>query len=123
MLAAKITVGAACVYFVGFGAAYLLRPSLADQLGLAWVNPAGRTEVRCYYGAVSWALAAFFGYLALRHHPVEALTGVLFLAAAVFVTRVIGTSVDRAWGERYTKLAVPIEAVFVAVLLTVRLLS
>jgi hypothetical protein len=121
MSAAKIAVVASCVYFFGFGAAYLFRPQLADQLGLEWLNPAGRTEIRCSYGALSWALAAFFGYLVSEHHSVLALTGVLFLAGAVLATRLVGTTVDRAWGERYTKMAVPIETAFVLALGAVRL--
>jgi hypothetical protein len=123
MTAAEIAVGVACGYFFVFGAAFLFRPELADQLGLKWVNPAGRTEVRCYYGALSWALSAFFAYLLAGHHPVEALTGVLFLAIAVLATRIVGTAVDRAWHDRYTRTALPTEATFVIVLGIIRLFS
>ncbi len=123
MTAPEIAVGAAAAYFLGFGTAFVFRPQLADQLGLSWVNAAGRTEVRCYYGAVSWALAGFLGYLLANHHPVLALTGVLMLATAVLVTRVVGTTVDKGWGEKYTKLAVPIETAFVLALGAVRLFS
>lgn len=112
---------AACAYFFGFGAAYVFRPELADQLGLQWVNPAGRTEVRCYYGALSWALAGFFSYLVLRHRAEDALTGVLFLAGAVLSMRLVGTTVDRAWREKYTKLAVPFETTFVVALAAIKL--
>lgn len=123
MLAANIGVALSCAYFFGFGAAYIFRPSLADQLGLAWVNPAGRTEIRCYYGALSWALSAYFAWLALGGHVVLALTGVLFLAVGVLSMRIIGTTIDRAWGERYTRLAIPTEAAFVIALFVVRALS
>ena len=123
MTAADVAVVAACGYFAVFGTAFVLRPELAGQFGLKWVDPAGRTEVRCYYGAVSWALAAFLAYLLTQHRAVDALTGVLFLALAVLATRVVGTTVDHAWRERYTKMAVPVEAAFVVALGVVRLFS
>jgi len=115
-------VGAAALYFFGFGAGFVFRPAFADQLGLAWVNPAGKTEVRCYYGAVSWALAGFLGYLLAHHQATSALTGVFLLAACVFTMRVIGTTVDRAWREAYTKTAIPVEALFVLVTGLIRFL-
>ncbi|MFN8051784.1 MAG: hypothetical protein U0Q22_10130 [Acidimicrobiales bacterium] len=90
-------------------------------MGLAWTGPAGRTEIRCYYGAVSWALSAFLVYLVRRGDALDALTLVLFLATGVFVSRVVGTTIDRAWGERYTRVAVPVEAAFVLVVAVVRL--
>lgn len=123
MSATDVAVVAACGYFAVFGTAFVFRPELVSQFGLKWVDPAGRTEVRCYYGAVSWALSAFLGYLLARHRAVDALTGVLFLAVAVLVARVVGTTVDRAWRERYTKVALPTETVFVVVLAAVRLFS
>ena len=123
MSLASFTVDAAALYFVGFGAGFVVRPELADQLGLHWTSPAGRTEVRCYYGAVSRALAAFLLYLQHRSHTVDALPGVLFLAGAVFTMRVIGTTVDRAWHERYTRTAIPVEALFVLVVGLVRLFA
>ena len=114
---------ATSLYFVGFGAGFLVRPELADQLGLRWTNAAGRTEVRCYYGAVSWALSGFLIYLLAHHRAVDALTGVLFLATGVFTTRVIGTLVDGGKSAEYTKLAIPVEGLFVLVVGLVRLFA
>lgn len=107
-------------YFVVFGAGFLNRPELADRFGLAWTRAAGKTEVRCYYGAVSWGLAAFMGYLWSRDLAVEALTGALILASAVLVTRVVGTVIDRAAPDPYTRLAIPTETVFVVALALIR---
>ena len=112
---------AASAYFVVFGAGFLFRPELVERFSLRWSTPAGRTEVRCYYGAVSWALAAFLVYLVARHHAVDALTGVLFLATGVLVTRIAGTAVDGGWSDPYTRLAIPTESLFVVALLVVRL--
>jgi hypothetical protein len=114
-------VGAAATYFFGFGAGFIFRPQFADQLGLQWVNPAGKTEVRCYYGAVSWALSGFLVYLLTQHQSVDALTGVLFLATAVFVMRVVGTTIDGGWREAYTRTAIPVEGLFVLFLAVIRL--
>ena len=111
---------ATSVYFVGFGAGFLVRPAFAEQMGLAWTNKAGKTEVRCYYGAISWALAAFLLYLLHAHLGREALTGATFLAGAVFTSRVIGTAVDGGWSDRYTKTAIPLEGLFVIALLASR---
>lgn len=120
MTAVTIAVVGAIGYFTVFGAGFVFRPAFIDQLGLSWNNPAGRTEVRCYYGAVSWALAGFLGYLLSQDLAVEALTGVFFLAAAVFTVRVIGTLVDGGRAEAYTRLAIPVEAAFVVVVGIIR---
>ncbi len=111
----QVAVYGAAIYFFGFGAGFVVRPEFADQLGLTWLNAAGKTEIRCYYGAVSWALAAFLIYLDRQDHSVDALTGVLFLAVAVFMMRIIGTTIDRGWAERYSRIAIPVEGLFVIV--------
>jgi hypothetical protein len=116
MSGVELAVAAAMGYFVVFGFGFLVRPELADRFGLRWVRPAGRTEVRCYYGAVSWGLAGFLGYLWNRGLEVEALTGVLILAGAVLATRVVGTVVDGAGDDPYTRVALPTETAFVVAL-------
>jgi hypothetical protein len=114
---------AAAAYFAVFGAGFLFRPQLVERFALTWTDPAGRTEVRCYYGAVSWALAAFLVYLVARDLASEALTGVLFLATAVLVTRVVGTVVDGGRDHPYTRTAIPVEAGFVLAVGAVLLLA
>lgn len=122
----SITAFAVCAaagYFVVFGAGFVFRPELVDRFALRWTDPAGRTEVRCYYGAVSWALAAFLLYLLGRDLATEALTGVLFLAAAVLAVRIVGTVVDGGWSHPYTRTAIPVEACFVVAVAAVLLLA
>jgi len=80
MTGPDLAVYAAATYFVVFGAGFVVRPAFADRLGLHWTGPAGKTEIRCYYGTVSWALAGFILYLRHQGLAVEALTGVLMLA-------------------------------------------
>ncbi len=120
MNAVDVAVLGATLYFFVFGAGFLFRPELAAELGLAWINPAGRTEVRCYYGAVSWALGAYFAWLWTAGEGISALTGVLALASAVLATRIVGTVLDGAGREKYTRLAIPIELGFVIVLGAIR---
>jgi hypothetical protein len=114
---------AAAGYFTVFGMGLLVRPELVGRFALRWTDAAGRTEVRCYYGAVSLALAAFIAYLVARDLASEALTGVLFLAVAVLVTRIVGTTVDGGWGHPYTRVAVPTETGFVLAVGAVLLLG
>lgn len=121
MTAPEAALYAAIAYFAVFGAAFLVRPGLVGRFGLRWVNDAGKTEVRCYYGAVSCALAAFLVYLRTEDLTIQALTGVLFLAGAVLLVRLVSTAADGAWSDEYNKTALPVEALFVVGLLAVRL--
>ena len=107
-------------YFAGFGLGFLVRPAFVTQFGLSWDAAAGKTEVRCYYGAVSIAISAFLLYLVHEDLAREALTEVLFLASAVLVVRILGTIVDGGWSHPYTRSALPIETAFVVALAIVR---
>jgi hypothetical protein len=119
----EFAVLAAAGYFAVFGLGFVVRPELVDRFALRWTDPAGRTEVRCYYGAVSLALAAFLAYLLTQDLATEALTGVLFLATAVLVTRVVGTLVDGGRAHPYTRMAIPVETGFVVAVAAVRFLG
>lgn len=119
----EFAVLAAAGYFAVFGLGFVLRPELVDRFALNWTDAAGRTEVRCYYGAVSLALAAFLAYLLSQDLATEALTGVLFLAVAVLVTRVVGTLVDGGRTHPYTRMAIPVETGFVVAVAAVRFLG
>ena len=103
-------------YFLATGGYFLVKPEGVSFYDMAPIGAAGRTEVRCYYGALALGIAAFLTYLGLNDLGREAVTGVLFLASAILVTRVIGAFVDDGWGEQYTRTAVPVEALFVVLL-------
>lgn len=120
MTAMEFGVYAAAVYFAGFGLGFIVRPAFVHQFGLSWDAGAGKTEVRCYYGAVSLALSAFLVYLARDGLERQALTGVLFLASAVVLVRIVGTVIDDGWRHPYTRMAVPVETAFVVALALVR---
>jgi hypothetical protein len=107
---------AAAGYFLVFGAGFVFRPELISRLGLAPIRNAGRTEVRCYYGLLSWGIAGFLGWMLSRDLGREALVLVLFLASAVLIGRIVGTIVDDARDDPYTRVAIPTETVFVFVL-------
>lgn len=113
MTITTVAVVGAIGYFTVFGAGFVFRPALVERFGLQWTRAAGKTEVRCYYGAVSWALAGFLTWLLAHGEGRNALVGVLFLAGAVATARIIGTIVDRAVDDPYTRLAVPAEVAFV----------
>lgn len=123
MTITELAVGAAAGYFFVFGTGFVLRPELVDRFALRWTDAAGKTEVRCYYGAVSWALAGFLVYLLAEDLATPALTGVLFLASAVLAVRVIGTAVDGGSGHPYTRMAIPVETAFVVAVAAVRFLA
>ena len=123
MTITELAVGAAAVYFFVFGTGFVFRPELVDRFALRWTDDAGKTEVRCYYGAVSWALAAFLVYLVTQDLATEALTGVLFLATAVLAVRIIGTLVDGGRDHPYTRMAIPVETAFVVAVAAVRFLA
>ncbi|WP_426571786.1 hypothetical protein [Aquihabitans sp. McL0605] len=123
MTVTDLAVAAAATYFAVFGTGFVFKPELVERFALRWTDPAGKTEVRCYYGAVSWALAGFLVYLLTQDLAVEALTGVLFLATAVFAVRVIGTIVDGGRTHPYTRMAIPVEAAFVVAVAAVRFLA
>lgn len=114
---------AAATYFAVFGVGFLVRPELLGRFALSWTDGAGRTEVRCYYGAVSCALAGFIVYLVARDLAHEALIGVLLLASAVLVTRIVGTAVDGGRDHPYTRVAIPVESGFVVAVAAVLFLT
>ena len=103
-------------YFVVTGLTFLVKPEAVAFYDVRPIGAAGRTEVRCYYGALALGLGAFVGYLGVRDLGREAITGVLVIASAILITRVVGAFVDHGWGERYTRTAVPVEIAFVVAL-------
>lgn len=103
-------------YFLATGLNFLIRPDTVSFYELEPIGPAGRTEVRCYYGALALGLGAFVGYLGIEDLGREAVTGVLMIASAILAARVVGAFVDRGWAERYTRTAVPVEVGFVVAL-------
>ena len=123
MTITELAVAAAAGYFFVFGTGFVFRPELVDRFALRWTDAAGKTEVRCYYGAVSWALAGFLVYLLTEDLATPALTGVLFLASAVLVTRIVGTAVDGGRDHPYTRMAIPVETAFVVAVAAVRFLA
>lgn len=119
MSAVEFAVVGAIGYFVVFRFGFLFRPELADRFGLAWVRPAGKANPLLLRRRV-------MGPGRVRRLPVEPRPGVggarrcCFLAVAVLTTRVVGTVVDRAADDPYTRLAIPTETAFVLALALVR---
>ena len=107
-------------YFWGMAVVFISKPlKNAESFSIKPVDNAGKTEIRVYYGGISFALGAFLLYLTIAlKTPYYSLIGGLFFATTVFVTRTIFLCVDKGWNCPYTKLAIPAEGAFVIALWT-----
>ncbi len=124
-LPAGIAVIGLCLYFFGMAIVFITNPiKNAESFAVKPVDNAGKTEIRVYYGGISFALGAFLLYLTLAlKTPVYSLVGGLFFATTVLVTRTIFLCVDKGWKCPYTKLAIPAESAFVIALWICYILS
>lgn len=106
------------LYFFGMAVVFITNPiKNAESFAVKPVDNAGKTEIRVYYGGISFALGAFLLYLTLvLKTPVYSLVGGLFFATTVLVTRTIFLCIDKGWKCPYTKLAIPAESAFVIAL-------
>lgn len=112
-------------YFFGMAIVFIISPiKNAESFSVKPVDNAGKTEIRVYYGGISFALGAFLLYLTLKlGTPVHSLVGGLYFSTTVFVTRTIFLCVDKGWKCPYTKLAIPAEGFFVVALWICYILS
>ncbi len=112
-------------YFFGMAIVFISSPlKNAEKFSVKPVDNAGKTEIRVYYGGISFALGAFLLYLTVAlKTPYYSLVGGLFFATTVFVTRTIFLFVDKGWKCPYTKLAIPAEGAFVVALWTCFILA
>ena len=117
-LPAGIAVIGLVLYFFGMAIVFITNPiKNAESFSVKPVDNAGKTEIRVYYGGISFALGAFLLYLTLAlKTPVYSLVGGLFFATTVLVTRTIFLCIDKGWKCPYTKLAIPAESAFVIAL-------
>ena len=108
------------LYFFGMAIVFITNPiKNAESFAVKPVDNAGKTEIRVYYGGISFALGAFLLYLAYATGtPFHSMVGGMFFATTVFVTRTIFLFVDKGWKCPYTKLAIPAEGAFVIALWT-----
>lgn len=117
-LPAGIAVIGLVLYFFGMAFVFITNPiKNAESFAVKPIDNAGKTEIRVYYGGISFALGAFLLYLTIAlETPVYSLIGGLFFATTVLVTRTIFLCVDKGWKCPYTKLAIPAESAFVVAL-------
>ena len=106
------------LYFFGMAIVFISSPlKNAESFSVKPVDNAGKTEIRVYYGGISFALGAFLCYLAFATGTAYySLIGGMFFATTVLVTRTIFLFVDKGWKCPYTKLAIPAESAFVIAL-------
>lgn len=122
---AAVAVIGLVAYFFGMAVVFISSPlKNAEKFSVKPVDNAGKTEIRVYYGGISFALGAFLLFLTVAlKTPYYSLIGGLFFATTVFVTRTIFLCVDKGWKCPYTKLAIPAEGAFVVALWTCFVLS
>ncbi len=106
------------LYFFGMAVVFISSPlKNAESFSIKPVDNAGKTEIRVYYGGISFALGAFLLYLMFALGTgYHSLIGGMIFATTVFVTRSIFLCVDKGWKCPYTKLAIPAEGLFVIAL-------
>ncbi len=124
-LPAGIAVIGLVAYFFGMAIVFITNPvKNAEAFAVKPVDNAGKTEIRVYYGGISFALGAFLLYLTIAlKTPVYSLVGGLIFATTVLVTRTVFLFVDKGWKCPYTKLAIPAESAFVVALWVCFILS
>mgnify|MGYP003311136146 CR=1 FL=1 len=122
---ASVAVIGLVLYFFGMAIVFITSPiKNAESFSVKPVDNAGKTEIRVYYGGISFALGAFLLFLTIAlKTPYYSLIGGLFFATTVLVTRTIFLFVDKGWKCPYTKLAIPAEGLFVIALWTCFILS
>lgn len=117
-IAATVATCGLILYFLYTAVIFIAKPEkFGRQYSVQPVDNAGKTEIRVYYGGISFALALFLALLAFVFgHPFYSLVGGLVFANTVFFTRLIFTFVDKGWKCPYTKLAIPAEGAFIVLL-------
>lgn len=117
-IAACVATIGLCIYFLGTAIVFVAKPKkYAEQYSMIPKDEAGVTEIRVYYGGISFALGLFLAILAfVFQKPFYSLVGGLIFANTVFFTRLIFTFVDKGWKCAYTKLAIPAEGAFIVAL-------
>lgn len=122
--ASVAVIGLVC-YFFGMAVVFITSPiKNAESFSVKPVDNAGKTEIRVYYGGISFALGAFLLFLTIAlKTPYYSLIGGLFFSTTVLVTRTIFLCVDKGWKCPYTKLAIPAESAFVVALWVCFILS
>ena len=67
MKLAKFSLFASAIGFAGFGFVLFIAPHLMESVGLGIIDPAGRIEIRAFYGGIELGLAMFF-IIALKNN-------------------------------------------------------
>ncbi|MBO5776314.1 MAG: hypothetical protein J6V83_01050 [Clostridia bacterium] len=117
-IAATVATIGLCLYFFGTAIIFILNPvKSAEKYSMKPKDEAGITEIRVYYGGISFALGLFLAILAFVFgKPFYSLVGGLIFSNTVFFTRFAFTFVDKGWKCAYTKLAIPAEFAFILAL-------
>ena len=88
------------IYFFSMAVMFITNPlKNASMFAIKPDGAAGVTEIRVYYGGISFALGLFLLILFFNGHGDYSLIGGLVFSNVVFFTRFIFTFVDKAWKE------------------------
>ncbi len=117
-IAATVATIGLCIYFFGTAVVFIISPvKNAEKYSMKPKDEAGVTEIRVYYGGISFALGLFLAILTfVFKQPFYSLVGGLIFSNTVFFTRFAFTFVDKGWKCAYTKLAIPAEGAFIVAL-------
>ena len=96
-IAATIATIGLVIYFLCTAVVFIVNPiKFGKNYSVQPVDNAGKTEIRVYYGGISFALGLFLAVLAFVFgHPFYSLVGGLIFANTVFFTRLTFTFVDK----------------------------
>ena len=94
MKLAKLALLAAAIGFFGFGIALFIAPELMESAGLSIVDPAGRIEIRAFYGGIELGLAMFFVIALKREWILPGLSVLIETNGFIVIARVAGLIMD-----------------------------
>lgn len=120
---ARVVLALAALMLLGFGMLLLVHPEALRIVGIDPFEPAGRIELRAFYGGVELGLAAFLVLGIVRADWVRpALTAQAFTLGAVAAARSLALLLDATRNPViYASLAVEVAGTLLAVLALWRL--
>lgn len=99
MKLAKISLLAAAVGFAGFGLVLFIAPDLLESAGVAILNPAGRIELRAFYGGIELGLSMFFVIAYKKEWILPGLSVLIETNGFIVIARIAGLIMDNFQGN------------------------
>jgi uncharacterized protein DUF4345 len=99
MKLAKISLLASAIGFAGFGLALFIAPQLMESAGLGIIDPAGRIEIRAFYGGIELGLAMFFIIAFKKNWILPGLTVQIETNGFIVIARIVALSMENFQGN------------------------